>query len=175
MKKYSVIVKEASEGRIKEGIASSGSVFIVTYSKLSSPDMSSLRQTLRGAKAKLFVTKNSIARRALKEAGLENLTNFIHGPCGLIFINDEPVTISKFLCDFTKDHEQLKLEGGILDNRLLETKDIQALAKLPTKDVLRAQVVIGLKSPITGCVMVLKGTLRKFVYCLQQIKDKKGS
>jgi len=60
-------------------------------------------------------------------------------------------------------------------DKMLDKKDIEMLAKLPVKAVLRAQVVMMLKSPITGVVMVLNQTLRKFVYCLEQIKNKKAS
>jgi large subunit ribosomal protein L10 len=173
MKKLGSIFREASENRIKDYLKESQSVFVIAYSKLSSPDMSSLRQLLKGSSARVFVAKNSIARRALKDSGLETVVKLIDGPCGLVFIKDEPVAASKALCNFSKDHENLKLAGGFLNDRMLEVKDIQAMAKLPSKEVLRAQAVIMLKSPILGFVMVLKGNLRKVVYCLQQIKQKK--
>jgi len=174
MKKISIIIRETTENRIKNFLSESESVFVVTYSKVSSPDLCNLRQSLRGSNATLFVTKNSVARRALKNSALENITPFIQGPCGLIFIKDEPVGVSKILCEFVKAHEQLKLEGGIFKDKVINVSDIQNLAKLPPKEILRTQLVIGLKSPIFNIVMVLKGNLRKVVYCLQQIKDKKG-
>ena len=173
MKKLGTIFREASENRIKGYLKDSQSVFIISYSKLSSPDLSTLRQLLKDVNAKVFVAKNSIARRALKDSGLDVVIKLIEGPCGLVFIKDEPVAVSKALCTFSKDHENLKLAGGFLQDKLLEGKDIQALSRLPSKDVLRAQVVMTLKSPITGFVMVLKGNLRKVVYVLQQIKEKK--
>ncbi len=175
MKKLGLIVKEISENRIKSKIKESASVFIIRYSGLSSPDLSTLRQRLNESKARLFVAKNSVARRALKEAGLDNLVSRIDGPSGFIFIQDEPVNASKLLYDFVKTHEQLKLEGGILKDRVLETKDIETLAKLPTKDILIAKFAMTLNSPITGLVIVLNQTLKKFVYCLDQIKQKKSS
>lgn len=173
MKKIGLLVKEISENRIKENLKSLNSVFVIKYSGLKSPDLSTLRQTLKTVNANLFVVRNTIARRALKELGRDNLINAVDGPCGFIFTGDEPVGVSRILCDFTKDHEQLKLEGGLLDNILLTKKDIEALAKLPSKDALRAQVVCGLNAPIAKFVMVLNQTLRKFVYCLDQIKQKK--
>ncbi len=174
MKKLGSIFREASENRIKDYLKESRSVFVIAYSKLSSPDMSSLRRLLKGAGARVFVAKNSIARRALKDSGLESVVKLIEGPCGLVFIKDEPVASSKALCDFSKDHENLKLAGGFFNDKVLEVKDIQAMAKLPSKEVLRAQVVMGLKFPIVGLVMVLKGNLRKVVYCLEQIRLKKS-
>ena len=172
MKKIGLIVKEISGNRIKDKLKESGTVFIIKYSGLSSPDLSSLRLKLKNSQANLFVAKNSVARRALKEAGMEDLSKKIDGPSGFIFIKDEPVAASKLLCEFAKAHEQLKLEGGLLKEKILERKDIEALAKLPTKEVLRAQLVMTLNAPLSGFVMVLNQTLKKFVYCLDQIKNK---
>lgn len=174
MKKIGLIFKETSEKQIKNRIKESDSLFIVKYSKLSSPDMTSLRMSLKNANADLFVVKNSVARRALKDSGLDTLLKNIEGPCGLIFAKDEPVGTSRILCDFAKDHEPLKLEGGIFKDKVLERKDIEAIAKLPSKDVLRAQVVMALNSNIVRLVMVLNGNLRKLVYCLEQVKSKKS-
>lgn len=174
MKKLGLLVKEISGRRIKTDIEKSNSVFIIKYSGLSSPDICSLRQSLHGINAKLFVVRNNVAKRTLKDLGHDNLVPAIEGPCGFIFAELEPVSVSKILCDFSKDHEHLKIEAGLLKDKNLTKKDIEALAKLPSREVLITQVVIGLKSPITGIVTVLSQTLKKFVYCLEQIKNKKN-
>lgn len=175
MKKLGLIFRETLENRIKSYLKESHSVFVITYAKLSSPDLSSLRQSLRGTAATLFVAKNSVARRALKDSKAEGLVDLIQGPCGMVFVKDEPVDASKALCNFSKDHGQLKLEGGFLKDKLINKNDIETLAKIPSKEILRAQVVMGLKSPIFGIVTVLKATLRKVVYCLEQVKEKKST
>jgi large subunit ribosomal protein L10 len=119
------------------------------------------------------VVKNSIARRALKDSGLDPLIKAIEGPCGLVFVQEEPVDASRVLYNFSREHESLKLAAGFLKDKLLEKKDIEALAKLPSREVLRAQVVMVLNAPISRLAMVLNQTLRKFVYCLDQIRQKK--
>jgi len=164
-----------SESRIKTTLKDSDAVFIIKYSGVASPDLCSLRQTLKGSKASLFVVKNSVARRALKDSGLEVLVKNIEGPCGMVFIKDEPVAISKSLFEFVKEHEQLKIEGGSLKDKVLEKSDIEAMSKLASKEVLRAQVVMTLNSPISGIVITLNQILAKFVYCIDQIKQKKES
>lgn len=173
MKKIGQIFKEVSQTRIKETFKESEAMFVIKYSGISSPDLSALRQNLRDTRATLFVVKNSVARRALKDIGLEGLIKNVEGPCGLVFIKEEPVGASKALYSFYKEHEALKLEGGYLKDKLLETKDIEAMSKLPSKEVLRAQLVMTLNSPIVKLVYVLKGNLRKFVYCLEQVKQKR--
>lgn len=175
MKKIGLLVKEVAENRVKNRLKVVNSVFIIKYSGLSGSDLNSLREQLRQSKAGLFVTKNSVARRALKEAGLDNLSNKVEGPSAFIFIEDEPVETSRLLYNFAKAHEQLKVEGGLLKDAILEKQDIETLAKLPAKEVLRAQVVMTLNSPISGLAIVLNQALKKFVYCLDQIKQKKSS
>lgn len=174
MKKIGKLVKEISASRIRERLKDANSVFVLKYSGLSSPDLSALRLSLKGANAKLFVLRNKIARRSLEGMEFKDLSKFIDGPCGFVFTKEEPVGVSKVLCEFSKAHEQLKLEGGALKNRILETKDIEALAKIPSKEALMAQVVGALNAPRVKLVMVLSGNLRKLAYCLEQIKQKKG-
>jgi large subunit ribosomal protein L10 len=173
MKKLGLLFKETSGSRIRNSLKESNAVFIIKYSGLSSPDLSSLRKALKGSAANLFVVKNSVARRAFKDSGLEPLVESIEGPCGLVFAKEEPVGASRALCNFLKEHEQLKLEGGALKDKFLEKKDIEYMARLPFKEVLRAQVVMALNSPISGLVITLNQILAKFVYCLEQIKQKK--
>lgn len=173
MKKIGTLFRETLETDIKKKLKDSDSVFIIKYSKLSSPDMTALRQSLKDTNATLFVAKNSIARRALKDSMLDDFIKFIDGPCGIVFAKGEPVDASRTLYNFRKEHENLVLEGGFAQERVLTTGDIEALAKLPGKDLLRAQVVMTLKSPINGLVHTLKNTLSKIVYCLEQIKKTK--
>ncbi len=173
MKKIGLIFKETAEKQIKDNLKSANAFFILKYSGLSSPLLTNLRQSLKDSRATLFVVKNSVARRALKSTGLENMIKLIDGPCGLVIAEEEPVNVSKVLYSFHKEHGELKLEGGFLQDRLLDTKDIEALAKLPTRDVLRQQAVGVLYSLLSGLVYTLKGNLNKLVYCMEEIKDKK--
>lgn len=175
MKKIGQLVKETSENRIKDSFKTAQGLIVVKYSGVSSPDMSTLRKTLKGSGADLFVVKNSIARRAMKELGIDGIIPFIDAPCGMIFFKDEPVDTSKILCAFRKEHEKLVLEGGFLQDRLLTLKDIEIMSTLPSKDALRGKLVVTLNAPILKLVLVLNQSLKKFVYCLDQIKQKKSN
>ncbi len=175
MKKIGQIIKETSENRIKDSFKLSSGLIIIKYSGVTSPDMSSLRKTLKVSGSDLFVVKNSIAKRAMKELGREELIKSIESPCGMIFFKDEPVDISRILCAFRKDHEKLVLEGGFLQDKLLTLKDIEVMSTLASKDALRAKLVVTLNAPISKLAIVLNQTLKKFVYCLDQIKQKKSN
>ena len=174
MKKIGQLVKETSGSRIKDSFKASQGLIIVKYSGVSSPEMSALRKTLKGAGSDLFVVKNSIARRAMKELGLDSLIPSIQTPCGMIFFKDEPVDTSRILCAFHKEHEKLVLEGGLLQDKLLTLKDIEVMSTLPSKDALRGKLVVALNAPISKLVIVLNQSLKKFVYCLDQIRQGKS-
>jgi len=174
MKKIGQLVKETSENRIKNSFKAAQGLIIIKYSGVSSPDMSTLRKTLKGSGADLFVVKNSLARRAMKEMGLDGLIPSIQSPCGMIFFKDEPVDASRILCAFRKEHEKLVLEGGLLQDTLLSIQDIEVMSTLPSKEALRGKVVVVLNMPISKLVTVLNQTLKKFVYCLDQIKQSKS-
>lgn len=175
MKKIGLVVKEASESRIKNTFKLSKGLIVVKYSGVTSPDMSNLRKTLKGSGSDLFVVKNSIARRALKDLGLNDLVKSVETPCGMIFFKEEPVDVSKILCSFRKENPKLILEGGMLLDKILTLKDIETMSTLPSKEALRGKLVVTLNAPIVKLAMVLNQTLKKFVYCLDQIKNTKSS
>ncbi len=171
MKKLGLLFKERSEELIKDNLKGAENLFIFNYSKISSPDLSNLRQALRNVNAKLFMVKNSVARRALKDRGQEAV-RAIEGPCGLVFVKDDPLETCKILFNFLRTHEQFKIESGFLQDRLLEKKDIEVLAKLPAKEVLRAELVAVINSPLSKLTAVLKQNLNTLTYYFQQRKGK---
>ncbi|MCM8763335.1 MAG: 50S ribosomal protein L10, partial [Candidatus Omnitrophica bacterium] len=91
----------------------------------------------------------------------------------IIFVKDDPVVSAKVLYDFSKDHENLKLKGGLLKDRILDSQNIEMLAKLPSRNVLIAKTVGAIKSPLSSLVFVLEGNLRKLLCVLNEIKKKK--
>ena len=128
MKKISVLVKETSSNRILQGISGNKSCFVINYSGLSSPAMSTLRIALRGANAELFVVKNTVAKKALKDRISDDVLNLIEGPAGIVFYKDDPVAASKALFDFVKDNEKLKVAGGFMQEHMVTAKDLEALS-----------------------------------------------
>ena len=175
MKKLGLLFKETSEHIIKGHLKEAEAFLIIKYAGVSGPDLSNLRQSLKKSQACFFVVKNSVARRALKNCGYDSLLGSVEGPCGLVFIKEDPVVTSKILCGFKKEHEKFILESGFLKDKPLASKDIESMSRLPSKEILRAQLVMTLNAPISGLVMALSQIIRKFVYCLDQIKEKKQS
>jgi large subunit ribosomal protein L10 len=174
MKKIGLIFKETSEKQIQTRLKDSQSFLLIGYSKINSPALTTLRMSLKAADASLCVVKNSVARRALKDCRMEGMLPSVEGPCAFIFTKDEPVNASRVLYDFYKTNENLKIATGFFQDKVLEKKDIERLAKLPGREVLRAQVVMTLNSPLSRLAMALNSNLRKLVCVLDQIKNKRG-
>jgi large subunit ribosomal protein L10 len=175
MEKIGNLIRKISEDQIRINLKQTDSVFVVVYSGLSGPDMNTLRHSLRVSKSNFFVVKNSISKRVFNELGLAEVANMLQGPCGLVFVKDDLIATSKVLYNFAKEHETFKIEGGIVEKRILQKSDISTLANMPSKQVLYTKIVVGIKSPINNLVCVLNNTLNKFVIVLDQIKKKKAT
>ena len=135
--------------------------------------MTVLRSSLREAKSRVIVAKNTLVRRALKDAEVTGLDSQLEGQVALVFGEKDIAATSKALTKFAKGNQNLVLKAGLYNNRLLNTKDIENIAKLPSKAALRAQVAGALQSPLAGLVFTLKGSLNKLVVVLEQIKEQK--
>ena len=173
MEKIGRIFHQFCEDYIKDNCEGLNCLFVVRYSGVASPKMSNLRQTLKSCQGKLFVSKNNISRRVFDGLGLKEISKMLQGPCGLVFGKGDPVSVSKALYIFSKENENLKIEGGLLKDKILSASQVIALANLPVKEVLYAKVVWTLKSPLNQIVWTLSGLIKKLVYVLDQIKNKR--
>jgi large subunit ribosomal protein L10 len=141
--------------------------------KVSAGDLSKLRQNLLSNDAKLFVTKISLGKNFLKSLNKDNLMANCLGSSGLIFVGKDIVNVSKVLSEFAKEHEEFKLVGGFLDDKLLSAAELDRIAKLPSKLELIAKTVMSIKSPLFRLRFVLDGNLRKLLLCLTSVKQTK--
>lgn len=173
MERIGKIYRSTVEKQFKEKLSSTASLFVVKYSGLKAPELAEFRNSLSRVKSKLFVAKNSIARRALKDAQFEELSNLLDGQAAIVFSYDDPISICKAISSFSKNHAALEFAGGVLEKRLVKKTDLAALVAMPSKDELRAKLVYCIKSPINNFVFILSGCLRKPVNVLNAIKNKK--
>ena len=97
------------------------------------------------------------------------------GPTAVTFCGDDLVGAAKALADFAKTHPQLEVRGGLLDASLIDPAGVKALASLPPRDVLIAQVVGTMAAPMTGLVTVLQGTISGFVRALDQVAQQRAA
>ncbi|OSM02440.1 50S ribosomal protein L10 [Magnetofaba australis] len=157
---------------VKETFSQSSVALVAHYRGLSVAEMTELRVKMRDAGAELRVVKNTLARRAASEAGIENLNEFLVGPTSIATCSD-PVAPAKVFSEFAKDHKKLEILGGVLDGERIDPAGIERLAKLPPKEVLVAQLLGVMNGPIRGFATVLNAIPSGFVRALDQIRQQK--
>ena len=161
---------------LKEKLSKTKAVFVAEYRGMTVAQSTMLRAKVREAGGELKVSKNTLFKIAMKEAGLAQLPDdMTKGPNVYAICYDDPVAVAKVLKEYANDKTQKAfiLKGGILENQQLNLAQVMALADLPSKEVLRGQVVRTIAAPLSGLVNVLSGTMRNFVACLARIRDKK--
>ncbi|NLY10148.1 MAG: 50S ribosomal protein L10 [Firmicutes bacterium] len=163
-----VIVEE-----IKERLDSVQGAVIVDYRGLNVAAVTELRKQLRDAGVEFKVLKNTLTRRAAEEKGLDDLLPLLNGPTAIAFGYNDPVAPAKILNNFARTNPALELKGGLLEGKVLDVNGVKALAELPSREELLAQVVRGMQAPIAGMVNVLQGTIRNFVYALEAVRKQK--
>jgi len=140
-------------------------------------DNESLRDQLRQENGEYYVAKKTLLGLALKNQGVDGLdTKSLGGKIAAVFSYGDEVAAAKVLDKFRQDKEKsnkLNFIAGILEGKLLTKEEIEALAKLPSKQELYAKLVGSLNAPVSGFVNALAGNLRNLVYVLKAIEEKK--
>lgn len=165
--------KVAISESIGQKVARSKSITITDYRGLTTAQLLELRQKLAQANAEFQVTKNTLLRRALQGQGYEVSDEVVEGPSATLFSYEDEVTPLKALTTFAKTTKLPSIKGGYLGKEFLNAQRVEALAKLPTKEVLIAQLMGTINAPVQGLVSVLQGNIRNLVYVLNAIRDSK--
>jgi len=135
-------------------------LLITEYRGLTVKQFEALRRELRETDSEIVVSKNTLMARALVEAGLPVPKSLLTGPTAVAFCFSDLATPTKTLVRHVKDTKILTIRGGMLGPSILDEIGAQALADLPGRDQLRAQVVGVLQAPMRGLVNVLAGSVR---------------
>jgi large subunit ribosomal protein L10 len=162
---------------LKDKVSKAKSVTFTDYIGLSANNVNELRRQLEENGSEMVVAKNTLFRNALKEQGVKDadkLDEHLKGPTAAIFSYNDSVAPLKTIYTFIKNFELPKVKVGIFDGALTTAEQVEVISKLPSKDVLVAQLLGVLKSPLNGTVQVFSGVQRKFVYAVKAIADKKG-
>ncbi len=163
--------KAAVVDEVAAQISDSGAVFAVDYRGISVPQAAELRAKLRDADASFRVVKNSLTERAADKAGADSLRELLDGPTALTFVRGDAAVAAKALNDFARASQLLEFKGGLLDGAALSADEIRAIARMPARDVLNAQFVGLVASPLTGLVRSLGGLIGGLASQLRQIGE----
>ena len=167
--------KAAAVAEIADQIRESDAVFAVDYRGISVTQIADVRTKLRESDATFRVVKNSLTERAAEDAGVEDLKALLEGPTALMFVRGDAASAAKTIATFTRETQLLVFKGGVMDGVTLEVAQIQAISRLPSRDVLYGQLVGVVAAPITGLVRGLGGLLGGLAVALGQLQQKKES
>ena len=160
---------------IQAKVARSQIGILTDFKGLKVEDMTRLRRQLQEADGELTVVKNTLLRRAgADDSPLAPLIGHATGPNALTLGYADPVTVTKVLIKFAQEKPQLVIKAGALGGRALTAKDLEALSKLPAREVLLAQLLGVLQGVPAGLVTVLAGVIRNLLNVLVALKDKKA-
>lgn len=173
MREQRLKAKTDNVEEIKAKIEKSQSVVLVDYRGLNVEQLTELRGKYREAGVDYKVYKNTMMRFAFKDSGLEEFNEYLKGPSAIAFGYDDPVNAAKITSEFIKDNEKLEIKAGIVDGKIIDVAGVNDLAKLPSKEVLVAQVLGGFNAPIQGFTNVLQGTIRSLATVLSAIAEDK--
>ena len=173
MKRIGQVYRESLSDCIKDGIKNNSGVFLMSYSNLSSLQVSDLRKNLKKVGADMQVSKNSIARRSLIDLEFEGLASQIAQQTAFIWGNKDSVEISKVLVKFTETAENINIQGGLLEGRVLNKEDVKVLSDLPSRQVLLSSLLGTIQSPLTRLLHAMNAKTRDLLSILKQLSEKK--
>jgi large subunit ribosomal protein L10 len=169
--------KEAQVTKIKEYLATAKGAVLADYRGITVAQDTDLRRKAREAGVQYRVFKNTLTQIAAKEAGIAGLDKYLEGLTVMAWSATDAVAPAKLLSDFIKDNKlkSYEIKAGILDGRAIDANGVKQLASLPPREVLIAKLLGSMQAPVSGLVNVLQGGIRKFVYALNAIKERKES
>lgn len=165
--------KQAAVAEIAEQIQEAEAVFAVDYRGITVTQIADVRGRLREADATLRVVKNSLTERAADSAGAETLKALLDGPTALTFVRGDAAGAAKAISTFHREHQLLAFKGGLMGGEALDVEQLQAIARLPGREILYGQLVGVVASPLTGLARGLGGLLGGLAVALGQLQQKK--
>ena len=149
-------------------------LIVTEYVGMNVLQFSELRNRLAGVGAQCKVVKNTFLRRAAAEAGFPDLGESLAGQTAIIIGENDISAAAKVIKTFSTEFKRPEVKAGVLDHALLSKEQIQALADLPSKEVLQAQLLGVLKSPLQKLVSVLNEPVASLARLLKARLDKEG-
>jgi large subunit ribosomal protein L10 len=157
--------KERVVAELTERLRTSETLIVADYRGLTNAEIDGLRTKLIEHGARFAVVKNTLTRRAAEAAGADALLALLEGPSAIAFVESDgdPAAVAKALRDAAASTKILAIRGGVLEGVAMSADEVESLAKLPPVDVLRAQLVGAIVSPLTTVVALVAAPLRDLV------------
>ena len=164
---------QAMMASIKEDLADVKAVWVVDYRGLSVKEVEGLRRDIREADASMKVYKNTLVRIALKELDMANLDEVLEGPSAFVFCKNDPVASAKALTEFAKGNDKLVIKGGMMDGDFVNAGQFDAVASLPSREQLLAQIAGAISGVARGLAGSINGVPSGLARTIQQVSEQK--
>ncbi|HVC86803.1 MAG TPA: 50S ribosomal protein L10 [Gaiellaceae bacterium] len=154
--------KERVVEELTEKLRNSETMIVADYRGLTMPQINALRGRLLEHGARFSVVKNTLTRRAAQAAGADALLALLEGPSAIAFIeaDGDAIAVAKALADSARETKVLEIRGGIMEGRVISGSEVGELAKLPSFDVLRGQVLGAIIAPISAIAALVNAPLQ---------------
>ena len=167
--------KVATVAAIAGKLDSSLAVFVTEYRGLTVGQLADIRNALRPSDAEVVVYKNTLARLAIVDTDFAALDEYLVGPTALTFVKGDVAAAAKAIRDSSKTLPALVVKGGVLGGNALSAADVTALAELPSREQLLAQLAGALQAPLVKTARLLQAVPAKFAYGLQALIEKQAA
>ena len=149
--------KVAEVQAIAERIGTAQSMVLADFSGLTVAQMTVFRRTCREKSVECRVVKNRLARIAADNSGLEGMKDHLVGPTAILFGAESQVDPARIVVEFAKDNEAMEIKGGFVDGEFLDTAQVVALSKIPSREELLAKMMGSINSPARGLACTVNG------------------
>jgi len=168
------VQKEEAFSTLCTELKEAKAVVFANFQGLTVAASQELRAKCRENNIAYIASKKTILKKALKDAGLDIDVEAFEGGVGVALGKEDEVLPAQIVAQFAKDHEVMKIFGGVLEGAFIDGAKVTELSKLPSKLELYARLVGTINAPVSGFVNVLAGNLRGLVTVLNAVKDAKA-
>lgn len=161
--------KVAVVDEIRTKLDEADAAVLTEYRGLTVHELADLRASLRPSGTQYKVFKNTLARRAIEGRGLDDIAGLFEGPVAIAFVRGDAAAAAKALREFGKDNPALVVKGGLLGERVVTPRDIEALAELPSREVMLTQIAGLFQQPLTRAAGLFQAFTRNFAYGVQAL------
>lgn len=167
--------KSDKVAQIKEKVEKANVAIVTEYQGMSVEDITKLRRALQNEDGDYMVTKNTLAKLAVKGTNYELLADLLTGPIAIAFGYGDQVTPAKALAKFIKETEKGKIVGAVLDGKLLSEAEAIALSKLPSKQEIYAKMLGCINSPASGIANSINAVMSQLTRTMAAVRDQKSA
>jgi large subunit ribosomal protein L10 len=165
--------KGAAVADLTNNFRNSSATLLTEYRGLTVAQMTALRRTL-GATTSYAVTKNTLAKRAASDAGIEGLDALFTGPTALAFVSGDPVEAAKGLREFAKTFPMLVIKGGVFEGKAITAAEVAKIADLESREVLLAKLAGGMKATMSKAAALFQAPLSKAARTVAALADQRA-